>query len=475
MSQRKPKKKRPRSQSEPDSRTRPSRRSEERRVPTSKDLRDIPPVGEKPELPARPGDVEKMGNSSARRMTTPEGYEIMDDDVVDAASIRRARSSRTSDSSADGTIISRQSSPEKEAIAEEPDDPDGYVMVDGMNVEEILKEAERRVEEDTKREMEENAKEKVSDKEHRKSLPNGTETPQTPPCVVTNGESNSKSAEEKKANRTSDGYDNIDPSNIMPAINNQSPPKTPVRPKSLDTKREMTVNSNKSRRGMRKPPPDIVLSSDSTSPESPYVNSPPIKTVDYVNIPGSGSRGYANGVRNRSKTTNAGKSNKLNPYEKYDGNDDSIYHSVESLLPGNPAYQNIRAESNRCHSYDNIPGHSYTNLPGHFVNGQTYQNIAGPPGQQAYVNVTPSRKSRFQRNKNTHQLNYIQVEGTDGFPSASGPPVFSAPPEQQNSPAKTPSSEYTWIDESRTRLLKETARMHSDLRKENLPKVAKKY
>jgi len=474
MSQRKHKKKRPRSRSEPDQRSRPSRRSEERDVPTPKDLFIASPVGEKPDLPARPGDVEKSGNSSARRMTTPEGYEIMDDDVVDAISIRKGRTSRTSDSSADGTIISRQSSPEKTAIAEEPDDPDGYVMVDGMDVDEILKEAERRVEEDTKREMEENAKAKVSDEENQNSISNGKEPIQTPPRVVTNGESSPKSAEEKKANRSSDGYDNIDPTIAAAAVSNISPPKAPIRPKSLETKQETMVNVNKSRRGMRKPPPAIILSSDSTSPESPYVNSPPIKTVDYVNIPGSGPRGYANGVRNRSKTTNSNKSNKLNPYEKYDGNDDSIYHSVESLLPGNPAYQNIRAESNRCHSYDNLPGHSYTNLPGHFVNGQAYQNIVGPPGQQAYVNVTPSRK-RFQRNQNTHQLNYIQVEGTDGFPGATGPPVFTTPPEQQNSPAKTPSSEYTWIDESRTRLLKETARMHSDLRKENLPKVAKKY
>lgn len=475
VSQRKPKKKRPRSTSEPGTRSRTSRKPEENAA-TSRDLPKVP-TDKKPDLPARPQNSDERGNSSLRRMTTPEGYEIMDDDVVDAASARKGRASRTSESSADGTVISRQSYPEKTAIAEEPGDPDGYVLVEAMDVEEIVREAERRVEEERKRKMEKTESAQVktsSDEDKENSLQNGEEAAQSPPSdTTTNVESNSKNTEDKKSNRGSEGYDNIDPPNAVPVANSQSPPKTPVRPKSLETKQEMMVNTNKSRRGMRKPPPEIVLPNDIQSPENPYVNSPPLKTVDYVNIPGSGIRGLTNGVRNRSKTTNNGKSKKLNPYEKYDGNDDSIYHSVESLLPGNPAYQNIRAESNRSHSFDNIPGHSYTNLPGHGMNGQTYQNI-GPQGQQAYVNVTPRRK-RFQKNHNPHNLNYIQVEGTDGFPGASGPPIFSAPPEQQNSPAKSPSSEYTWIDESRTRLLKETARMHSDLRKENLPKVSKKY
>lgn len=490
MSQRKTKKKRPRSTSEPGARRRMT--PDERSALASRALPDEPGK-EKQETPQKSQVEESEGNASLRRMTTPEGYEMMDDDVPESSISRKSRTSRTSEtSSADGTVISRPSVSDKSPITEEPDEPDGYVMVDGMDIEEIVKEAERRVQEETRREAENeiNAqKEKADNKSSTLSdstLPGANaqelKDQASPSAKATHDEIEKSESTEKEDNRGSVGYDNIDLPVTVPAAVVEPPftdksPKTPVRPKSLETKQEMKVNVNKSRRGMRKPPPDIVLSpNDMSSPENPYVNSPPlVKSVDYVNIPGSNSRGFSNGIRNRSKTANSGKSSKklLNPYEKYDGNDDSIYHSVESLLPGNPAYQNIRAESNRSHSFDNIHGHAYTNLPGHAMNGQTYQNI-GPPGQ-TYVNVTPSRRKRFQKNENAHQLNYIQVEGTDGIPGLSGQPSFSTPAVEQQKSATSPSSEYTWIDESRTRLLKETARMHSDLRKENLPKVSKKY
>lgn len=468
VSQRKTRKKRARSQSEPG----PRPNSERSNHPIATTSRQLPKEPENDQEAVQFSG--KSGTSSIRRMTTPEGYEMMDENNADVSitSFNKTRTSRTSYTSVDEPI--NNLCPEKTAIEEETDDPDGYVLVDGLpDVETILKEAEKQFEEEAKK-QDYGESEEIGNPENT-----GYEIVETKLEMSEKDEKNKNDVIKQKGSedepkRGSVGYDNVDLSSVIALTNgnetsdisSKCPPKTPTRPKSLDSNQVNSVNTQKSRRGMRKPPPDIVLSDDACSPENPYVNSPPLKSVDYVNIPGS-NRGNNTGFRSRSKTTKQSnvKSRKLNPYEKYDGNDDSIYHSVESLLPGNPTYQNIRAESNRSHSY--------TNLPSHTMNGQTYQNV-GPPGQQAYVNVTP-RKKKFQKNQNTHHLNYIQVEGTDGVPVFSGQSSFSPPVEQANSGVKSSSSEYTWIDESKTRLLKETARMHSDLRKENLPKVSKKY
>lgn len=208
------------------------------------------------------------------------------------------------------------------------------------------------------------------------------------------------------------------------------------------------------RRGM-KIPPNLSLPPTTTigSAEHLYVNSP--KIVDYVNVKG----GRAGSARSRvlsgaSKAQSGGKS-KLNPYAMYDGNDDSIYHSVESLMPSHPGYQNVFADDpSRSHSFENIAGHSYANVAG---GHPSYQNIGHM--DRSYVNVM----------SRPHQgnLNYIRLEGVDS-PQAQSPLVNTSPK------AAKPSSDYTWIDERKTKLLKDTAKMHSERRQENLPRVMKK-
>lgn len=214
-------------------------------------------------------------------------------------------------------------------------------------------------------------------------------------------------------------------------------------------------SSVSTRRGMKNPP---ILSLPPTttvgSAEHLYVNSP--KIVDYVNVkggragPGARSRGFSSA----SKAQSGGKS-KLNPYAMYDGNDDSIYHSVESLMPSHPGYQNVFADDpSRSHSFENIAGHSYANVAGAHP---SYQNIGHM--DRSYVNVM----------SRPHQgnLNYIRLEGVDS-PHAPSPLVSTSPKSAK------PSSDYTWIDERKTRLLQDTAKMHSERRQENLPRVMKK-
>ena len=138
------------------------------------------------------------------------------------------------------------------------------------------------------------------------------------------------------------------------------------------------------------------------------------------------------------------------PWSKYDGIDDSVYHSVESLMPDGRrvphGYQNLKYSANgRAHSFESLDGvHSYTNMP-----APQYQNL-GPGG--SYINV-PSQKKR--------NLNYIQVGVAD-----LGPPT----PRSQVSMG----AEYTFIDEVKTNVLKKAAREHSFSRKENLARVTKK-
>lgn len=214
-------------------------------------------------------------------------------------------------------------------------------------------------------------------------------------------------------------------------------------------------NSVSTRRGM-KIPPNLSLPPTTTigSAEHLYVNSP--KIVDYVNV--KGGRGGLGSARSRvlsgASKAQSGKS-KLNPYSMYDGNDDSIYHSVESLMPSHPGYQNVLADDpSRSHSFENIAGHSYANVAGR---QPSYQNIGHM--DKSYVNVM----------SRPHQgnLNYIKLEGVDS-PQAPSPLVSTSPKSAK------PSSDYTWIDERKTRLLKDTAKMHSERRQENLPRVMKK-
>ena len=215
-------------------------------------------------------------------------------------------------------------------------------------------------------------------------------------------------------------------------------------------------SSVSTRRGMRIPP-NLSLPPTTTigSAEHLYVNSP--KVVDYVNV--KGGRAGPGSARSRvlssaTKTQSGGKS-KLNPYAMYDGNDDSIYHSVESLMPSHPGYQNVFADDpSRSHSFENIAGHSYANVAG---GHPSYQNIGHM--DRSYVNVMSK----------PHQgnLNYIRLEGVDS-PHAPSPLVNTSPKSAK------PSSDYTWIDERKTKLLKDTAKMHSERRQENLPRVMKK-
>lgn len=210
-----------------------------------------------------------------------------------------------------------------------------------------------------------------------------------------------------------------------------------------------TATSVSTRRGLKNPPRlNLPPTSTAGSAEHLYVNSP--KIVDYVNVQG----GRPNASRTRSKTGNQpGSKSKLNPYAMYDGNDDSIYHSVESLMPSHPGYQNVLGDDPaRCHSFENIAGHSYANVAGA---QPSYQNIGHV--DRSYVNVM----------SRPHQgnLNYIRLAGVDSGHAPSPLPITSTSPK---------SSDYTWIDERKTKLLQDTAKMHSERRQENLPRVMKK-
>lgn len=210
-----------------------------------------------------------------------------------------------------------------------------------------------------------------------------------------------------------------------------------------------TATSVSTRRGLKNPPMlHLPPTSTAGSAEHLYVNSP--KVVDYVNVQG----GRSSAFRSRGKTSSqSGNKSKLNPYAMYDGNDDSIYHSVESLMPSHPGYQNVFGDDpSRSHSFENIAGHSYANVAGA---QPSYQNIGH--FDRSYVNVM----------SRPHQgnLNYVKVAGVDSSHATSPVSITSTSPK---------SSDYTWIDERKTKLLQDTAKMHSERRQENLPRVMKK-
>ena len=215
-------------------------------------------------------------------------------------------------------------------------------------------------------------------------------------------------------------------------------------------------------RGFRRPPPEVKIQNLPINDDPhPYVNSPP-KTAEYVNLQGDQSgRSKSNAAaRQRSQTAtmqSRAAGSKLSPYAMYDSTDDSIYHSVESLMPSSfPGYQNISNDPSRCRSFENISGHHYTNVEG----APSYQNISKLTVDQSYVNL-PSRR-RLAGN-----LNYIQLAGTDAPGGIGLSPLTIDSSSAGKSVAKS-SSDYTWIDEQKTTLLKKTAKMHSDARKENV-------
>lgn len=219
--------------------------------------------------------------------------------------------------------------------------------------------------------------------------------------------------------------------------------------KAAEKVADSTATSVSTRRGLKKPPMlNLPPTSTVGSAEHLYVNSP--KIVDYVNVQG----GRPSTLRSRSKASSqSGGRSKLNPYAMYDGNDDSIYHSVESLMPSHPGYQNVLADDpSRSHSFENIAGHSYANVAGAQA---SYQNTGHV--DRLYVNVM-SRP--YQGN-----LNYVRLAGVDSSHVNSPLSVSSTSPK---------SSDYTWIDERKTKLLQDTAKMHSERRQENLPRVMKK-
>lgn len=227
--------------------------------------------------------------------------------------------------------------------------------------------------------------------------------------------------------------------------------------KTAEKHNNNTPSSVSTRRGMKNPP-SISLPPTSTvgSAEHLYVNSP--KIVEYVNV--KGGKAGPGVARSRAKSgvakTKAGNTSKLNPYAMYDGNDDSIYHSVESLMPSHPGYQNVFGDDpSRSRSFENIAGHSYANVAGV---RPSYQNIGHM--DRSYVNVM-SRPHHG-------NLNYIRLEGVDKKSHGLSPLASTSPKSAK------PSSDYTWIDERKTRLLQDTAKMHSERRQENLPRVIMK-
>lgn len=272
----------------------------------------------------------------------------------------------------------------------------------------------------------------------KESLANGDDVFDT----IAEGNKRNRSSTNEKAAKNTD-YVNGD-------ITTQSKDKFNADEKQTNNKSP----SVSTRRGMKNPP-SLSLPPTSTvgSAEHLYVNSP--KIVDYVNVKGgrAGPGAVRRGKSGASKSP--GSKSKLNPYAMYDGNDDSIYHSVESLMPSHPGYQNVFSDDpSRSHSFENIAGHSYANVTGAHP---SYQNIGHM--DRSYVNVM----------SRPHQgnLNYIRLEGVDS-PHVTSPLVSTSPKSAK------PSSDYTWIDERKTRLLQDTAKMHSERRQENLPRVMKK-
>ena len=227
-------------------------------------------------------------------------------------------------------------------------------------------------------------------------------------------------------------------------------------------------NRSRTPRGFKNPPPEIISPKDQNNS---YVNSDALRlAAEYVNIPGS-----QNKLRPRCKTTtlqvssrSPGKS--TDPYAMYDSNgDDSIYHSVESLMPGSglSGYQNLKTIST---SFDSIP--TYCNVP---AGNSSYQNLGAtraPRQDVSYVNV-PVRAKKGGRRKQDHPtLNYVEVEALEKALSSSTPSVHSrSPPKSSNSSSSN--SNYTFIDHEKTEYLKQLASNRRKEQKEEKEKLKK--
>ena len=423
---------------------------------------------------------------------TPEGYEVME--PADDEALTGRKSSGGSGTPRKKSQGKRQSGPENDKI----DGVEGYVEVEGRD-EELLEKirtnsyakekrgdsvertsrgseggkkkssaSEKRQSDQVaniviKEEQEEEDVRKKSEIENQRASKGGGQCQIiVTPCNETDEEKLKNGREEvtnnddvffpegtKTVRDTSDNADkNPDYVNGDITLNNASV-------KAVGKHVNGTSGSVSTRRGMKNPP-SLSLQPTSTagSAEHLYVNSP--KVVDYVNVKGARA---SPGLRSRAKTgvakTGTSSKSKLNPYEIYDGNDDSIYHSVESLMPSHPGYRNVmNNDPSRSHSFENIAGHSYANVLGGLPSYKTMGHM-----DRKYVNVVSQQ--------NQGNLNYIKLDGVDSFQGAS--PFASTSPKSTK-----PSSDYTWIDERKTKLLADTAKLHSERRQENLPRVMKK-
>lgn len=406
---------------------------------------------------------------------TPAGYEVMIPDSTDGR--RATYGSGAFSPTRKG--FERQGVETTKEDGGNPGDAEGYVVVEGRDeelVEKLRKESfnkgKKEIEDSlesengriksssstTERQDGDNAKPEDDESEKQEETLSETEKPDLAnndvKCEIIVTPSDADAVDSKAQNREEGTVVNGHKDNIEPMAEQKSQTTSSRRatenpdyvngditsPKCVANGKVSNVSS---RRGL-KAPPMLNLSPSSTvgSAEHLYVNSP--KTVEYVNI--QGGRPGAFRPRNKSSTS------KLNPYAMYDGNDDSIYHSVESLMPSHPGYLNVRADDpSRSHSFENIAGHSYANVTGR---QPSYQNIGHV--DRSYVNMM---SMPYQGN-----LNYVRIEGVDS-PQASCPLSVNTSPK---------SSDYTWIDERKTKLLQDTAKLHSERRQENLPRVMKK-
>lgn len=508
---RKDKAERPRSQSMP-SKTRERKQVENTEQASSQVLQDDPPrvrrnesvpasLGpsgnddvfeqEQPKIPA-PGYENIVG-------VTPEGYTVM---IPDDTQVRQGRSSSAAFSRTRNGLERRGISTvgNDKVDAEEEGDAEGYVVVEGRD-EELLETiradsqskemggketrrvsresqngrrnsssstTEKRVENGAIVEEDESEKqeEKLSENE-RQSLTNDDVQCQivvTPSGV--SDENTNKGEEVIVKEVIVNGHqklNNLGKNDSEVKRNGTKPNETAAsnadyvngdiiqhrsNVKAMETHGDSTATSVSTRRGLKNPPVlNLPPTSTVGSAEHLYVNSP--KTVDYVNVKG----GRSGALRSRSKTSSqSGGKSKLTPYAMYDGNDDSIYHSVESLMPSHPGYLNVLGDDpSRSHSFENIAGHSYANVGGAQPSNQ---NIGR--ADRSYVNVM-SRPYHG-------NLNYVRVEGVDASHATSPLPITTSPK----------SSDYTWIDERKTKLLQDTAKLHSERRQENLPRFMKK-
>lgn len=399
---------------------------------------------------------------------TPQGYEVMIPDSTDG---RRATHSGAFSPTRKGSAEQGVGTIKEDG--RNPGDAEGYVVVEGRDeelVEILIKESsgkgKKEIEESengrvksssstTERQDEGNVIPEENESETQEKT-SETEKPDLAndevkcEIIVTPSDAgDSKAKNEEECSVVNGHKDNIEPITEQKSqtMSSRRPTENPdyVNGGITSPKRVAngTVSNVSSRRGL-KAPPMLNLSPSSTvgSAEHLYVNSP--KPVEYVNV--QGGRPGVFRPRNKSSTS------KLNPYAMYDGNDDSIYHSVESLMPSHPGYLNVRADDpSRSHSFENIAGHSYANVAGR---QPSYQNIGHV--DRSYVNMM---SLPYQGN-----LNYVRIEGVDS-PQASSPLAVNTSPK---------SSDYTWIDERKTKLLQDTAKLHSERRQENLPRVMKK-